>query len=381
MPRFDEYFKGKSRILVVVPDNTRPCPLPNILPLIVNRLQRAGAQSITVITANGTHTAMPDDALRRHIGASIFDFCQVIQHDAHDALVSDVGTTRRGTRVLMNPLVMEADGLLVISPVQHHYFAGMGGGPKMLVPGLTAAKTALENHRLAVGENGRMNPDCREGILRGNPVAEDIYEAMSFCPPAFYLGIILDEDAHVVEALCGEICAVHQALSRKYHATHVMTVNGQRPLVIASAGGMPRDCNLIQAHKGLHRTARLLVPGGTLVYLAECRDGIGSTTLLSWLEYPTSNEIARHLLKDYTLHGHTALALKEKAEKARIFFVSTLPDEVVSRLTMNKLSLENGNELNINDLVKGLTPHLGWVLPRSGDFLPLPPDEMRDEDR
>jgi nickel-dependent lactate racemase len=251
----------------------------------------------------------------------------------------------------------------------------------MLVPGLTAAETALENHRLAVAENGRMHPDCREGILPGNPVAEDIYEAMSFCPPAFYLGFILDEDAQVVEALAGEICAVHEALSKKYHATHVLTVEERRPLVIASAGGMPRDCNLIQAHKGLHRAARLVVTGGTLVYFAECRDGLGSTTLLSWLEHPTSNDIAHRLLRDYTLHGHTALALKEKTEKAQIFFVSILPDEVVSRLSMNKLPLENDNRLNINDLVARLSPHLGWVLPKSGDFLPLPADEMRDEDR
>ncbi|MFH1010347.1 MAG: nickel-dependent lactate racemase [bacterium] len=379
-PSFNEYFGGKSRILVVVPDNTRPCPLPEILPVVLDCLRRAGTGSITMITASGTHLPMSDAVLRRHVGASTFDLCRVIQHDAFSKEMREVGKTRRGTPVALNTILFEADAVLAISPVQHHYFAGMGGGPKMIVPGLASAETALQNHRLAVAENGRMHPNCREGILRGNPVAEDIYEALSLCPAIFYLGLILDAKGQVADASAGDLCATHEALARKYHGTHVHIVEERRPLVIASAGGMPRDCNFIQAHRGLHRAARLVEKDGIMIFLAECKEGLGSTTLLPWLQVPTSSEIANKLLQNYTLHGHTALVLKEKTEKVRIFLLSNLQPDLVSKMGMMAIPFPADNSLNINDLLDKMSSRKGWLLPQSAEFLPLPRDEMRSED-
>ncbi|MBM3325238.1 MAG: nickel-dependent lactate racemase [Calditrichaeota bacterium] len=379
-PCFDEYFSGKVRILVVVPDNTRPCPLPDILPLVLNHLARVGSESITVITANGTHLPMSEAVLRQHVGASTFDSFRVIQHDASSREMREVGKTRRGTCVAVNRVLFEADAVLAISPVQHHYFAGMGGGPKLIVPGLASAETAFQNHRLSIAEDGRMHPNCREGILHGNPVAEDIYEAMSFCPPIFFLGLILDAKGRIADALAGDIYPTHETLARKYHGTHTYLVKERRPLVVASAGGIPRDRNFIQAHRGMHRAARVVEKGGTLIFLAECIEGLGSTTLLPWLEAPTSSEIASKLLQNYTLHGHTALALREKTEKARIFLLSNLEPDVVSRLGMTALSSGIYKPLNINELMSKLSPSEGWLLPQAAEFLPLPIDEKRPED-
>ncbi len=381
-PRLEEYLQNKSSILLVVPDTTRPCPLPQILPVVIEQVQRfCSGSSFRIITANGTHTATSSENLRRHIGAPVFDHWPVVQHDANSKNVKEVGRTRRGTRVALNSRLLDAKAIIAISSVQHHYLAGFGGGPKLIVPGLTAADTTFQNHRLSIAENGHIHPNCREGILDGNPVAEDIYDAISLCPRVFYLGVILNEEWKVVECTAGDIVGTHRALAQVYHRTHLAIVNERRPLVIASAGGTPRDCNLIQAHRGLHRAFRLVERGGALIYFAQCGEGIGSATFMPWFEFPTAAEMAKELIHRYTLNGQTALALKEKTEKADITFISDLAPGLLSKTGLKPMSPPENGLLDLNDLAERRPGLRGWIVPQAAEFLPLPVDEMRLEDK
>jgi len=63
-----------------------------------------------------------------------------------------------------------------------------------------------------------------------------------------------------------------------------MKIDRKRELVIVSCGGYPYDINLIQAHKSLDMAAHACTDGGTIVLLAECRDGLGHPTFLNWFE-------------------------------------------------------------------------------------------------
>ena len=379
-PPLEEYLKEKSKILLVVPDGTRPCPLPEILPIIVESIQRLSHASIRIVVANGTHTPMTTGSLRQHVGAQIFDHLQIIQHNAYSKDMVEVGKTRRGIQVAINPILLDCEAILVVGPVQHHYFAGFGGGPKLIIPGLAALETTIQNHRLAISENGRLHPECREGIIDGNPVAEDICEAISLCPPVLHLGLILDERGQVIDVLAGDLQKTHRRLARKYHRAHLHIVNEQRPLVIASAGGEPRDCNLIQAHKGLHRASRLVKSEGMLVYFAECKEGIGSETFLPWFDFSSASKMASELTRNYTLNGHTALVMKEKTERIKIILVSDLPIETVSKMGMTPIMPVQSNLLNLGELITPMQEGNSWILPHAGEILPLPYDELRPED-
>jgi nickel-dependent lactate racemase len=323
---------------------------------------------------------MSETELRQHLGEEIFREGKIVQHDARSNGCVEVGLTRRGTQVMVNPILLEAQAIIAVGPVLHHYFAGFGGGPKLLVPGLAALETTLHNHGLIRMPDGHLNPDCREGILHGNPVSEDIAEAVGFCPPVFYLGFILAGEGIVTKALAGDLLTAHRILAKEYHHTHLQIVPEQRPLVLASAGGTPLDCNLIQSHKGLHRAFRLLTPGGTLVYFARCEQGIGSETFLEWFDFDTAEDMSAHLAERYTLNGHTALALKEKADAGQIFFVSELPDKIVSKLGLHPVSLKKGGAFSLREILKPSLAGRGWVVPRAGEVLPLTPDQIRAED-
>src|SRR5207247_1623583 len=55
--------------------------------------------------------------------------------------------------------------------VQPHYFAGYEGGAKALLPGCSGLKTITINHGNVIG-----NPGCRELMIKGNLLREDMNE-------------------------------------------------------------------------------------------------------------------------------------------------------------------------------------------------------------
>ena len=82
-------------------------------------------------------------------------------------------------------------------------------------------------------------------------------------------------------------------------------------LVVASAGGYPKDINLIQAHKAIDNAAGFVGDGGTLVLLAECADGVGSAGFLPFFdlkmasvwEPKTERRFARHYMRLHMIIG------------------------------------------------------------------------------
>ena len=61
--------------------------------------------------------------------------------------------------------------------VSHHYFAGYGGGRKLIFPGCGEREAIYANHGLYLdGAAGTIAAGCRPGVLDGNPLADDLFE-------------------------------------------------------------------------------------------------------------------------------------------------------------------------------------------------------------
>ena len=113
---------------------------------------------------------------------------RLLQHDARDnrALV-EVGRLATGEPVRLHRAAVDADLLVAVSTVQHHYFAGFGGGPKLVFPGVAGYAEIQANHRKVIDlstDPPRRHPACEPGVLAGNPVAEEIAEAARLARPA-----------------------------------------------------------------------------------------------------------------------------------------------------------------------------------------------------
>lgn len=101
-----------------------------------------------------------------------------------------------------------------------------------------------------------------------------------------YLSIhgLLDSHGEVAAFRFGTTYDDFLAACREHDALYRAGSGEQYDLVLASAGGYPKDVNFIQSHKAINNAAAFVRDNGTLILLAECADGIGSTSFLPYFE-------------------------------------------------------------------------------------------------
>ncbi|MDH7515916.1 MAG: nickel-dependent lactate racemase [Bacteroidota bacterium] len=368
----EEFIEKSDRVAIVVPDKTRRSRIDIVLPHVLARIHAGGVPpgNVTIVFARGTHAAQDAATQRSILGPDIFERYRVVDHDSHErAAMVHVGTTTAGTEVLLNRCVASADKVVAVGTVLHHYFAGYGGGPKLLMPGTAAYESAVQNHRRVLLPDGRFHPACREGSVAGNPVAEDIIDAARFFPPCTYLGLVLDAEERVAHAVYGDILAAHRQACILADTMYRLTVTAHSDVTLVSAGGRPRDMTFIQSHKALHRAVRITRPGGVVVCAAACDEGIGNDEFLEWFRFADPAALREALRERYTMNAHTAVSVMAKTASRTVFLVSTLPREDVRAMGMHPCTTLQ----EAVDAAAELVPPsaLAYVLERGGLFFPV----------
>ena len=152
-----EVVEGLShqKTVIISEDQTRPTPVDQILMPLLAELNRLGIadEDIDVIIGRGTHRHPTEEEVRAKVGQEAMSRLRVTVHDADADDLVYVGTTTRGTRVRVNRLVAEAALIIGIGTANPHYFAGYGGGAKLILPGVCARETIKQNHVLISRSN------------------------------------------------------------------------------------------------------------------------------------------------------------------------------------------------------------------------------------
>jgi nickel-dependent lactate racemase len=249
------------RVTLIVSDPTRAEPRAAFVKALRERLPAA---QWTLAIATGTHgpcrredLGLPDELIR---GMAI------VNHDGRSDCV-ELGTTARGTPVRVHRCVLDADLVIATGCVRPHYFAGFGAGAKAIFPGLGESIAIRVNHRM------KLDPNARAGVVDENPCRLDLEEAVALVPtPKFLLDGVCGPDDSIQEVVAGDVVLAFRdavALARPWFEVRARPA----PLVIAS-DPLPVSGSLYQAAKIAAATAPLVAPGGSLLVVAECREGI-----------------------------------------------------------------------------------------------------------
>ena len=336
-PPLAERARGRRTATVVVPDATRKAALPSVLPEILRHLQRGGItdEGITVLVACGTHPHVGGEALRGLLG-SLPSRVRVIEHDSRAAEeLRTVGELRPGIPLRLHRAAVDCDLLVTVGMVRHHYFAGFGGGPKMVFPGVGGYEEIQANHALVLrnidGEPGR-HPRCEPGNLDENPVAGEIARAADLRPPDCALCLVEGSGGGLAWAGAGGWRGAFGAAVERVRSWYEVPAPAPFDLMVACGGGAPMDTTLIQAHKGLDAASRFLAPGGELLYLASLDGGAGSPEMAPFLEDPRPQAILARLAEGWVQYGHTTLRIIEKTRRFRVRLHSRLDPTLGSAL-------------------------------------------------
>lgn len=368
----EEILSAGESVLIVVSDATRATASAQIINLLVRRIIQSGTspQNISVIFSTGIHRGVKPNEKRELLTPFIFQRIKTIDHDASDpSRLAVVGETGHGKRVELNRALQEFSHVILTGGIGFHYFAGFTGGRKSICPGLASAETIEATHKLALDfEKGGRRSGVGTGLLDGNAVHEECDRIAEMIKPSFGVNSVVDERGRAVRVWAGHWRGAHRVACREYLANRSVSIESKRDVVVASCGGSPYDINLIQAHKALDMASHACNDGGTIILLAECRDGFGQQDFLKWFAVESAAALEVSLREAYEVNGQTAWALLTKAERYRVLLISALADEDVKRMRMTPMHSLDEAMARLNPAVQG------YILPRGAALLPVTTD-------
>ncbi len=333
---FNTLFKAGDKVTIVVSDITRLLKLHDYLPTIVNRLNGLGIpdEDMLILTATGTHRGQTPEEKKKIVGEEVYARIEVVDHDCDHSEMVYVGTTPRGTEVVVNRLVVDRKVILT-GGIVHHLMAGFGGGRKSIIPGVASRKTIAQNHLHSLDPNAEQsNPLIGVGALINNPLHEDMVDGTGLVNPDFLINTIMHTDGRIAKFVAGHWLKAWEEGCAWADENYGVPIDKQADLVIASCGGFPKDISLYQSTKTLFNAALAVKPGGTILLLAECREGAGADEFFGWSEPLKEKTLDPELRKNFTIPGYIFYAAVESAAKAKVILYSEIEPELVKPMGM-----------------------------------------------
>jgi len=358
-------FRRGESIVVVVTDHTRKTPTRLLFPLVWEQMQRCVArEDVTLLVATGTHRPSTDAELDRMLGDLRREF-RVAMHDCDQDTV-EVGRSSRGTPIWVNRRVAEADHVVTLGHVGMHYYAGYSGGRKNILPGVAGRATIEANHAQLSA------PQCEACVYDGNPISEEMVEAAKLVGVNFLVDVVLNARGEVAKIVVGEPESAHAEARRFWDEHAIVPVSEKADLVIASAGGHPKDIDLYQAYKAQYTAARAARDGGMIYLLAACPDGIGHKVFQDWIERSAAPSDVLSILatEGFRLGGHKAVYHAQDLARVRVFLQSDLAPETARRFFY--IPVADPSDVLAEARRRYGPSYRVLVMPHAGEAFPVP---------
>jgi nickel-dependent lactate racemase len=281
-----ELAAGKKTAAISVCDITRPAPNRVTLPPLLKRLRDAGIQrdGITILIATGLHRGATEDEVNTIVGPEIAAEYKVVSHDAR-ALGEHrwLGATGRGTPVYIDERFVAADLHITLGFIEQHLMLGFSGGRKLIVPGLAAQETIKVIH----SPRFMREPLATEGSIKDNPLHTELLEIAAMARHDFILDVALTQDRQIAGVFAGHAVRAHAAGVEFVETTCLERLDEPVDAVITSAAGYPLDLTFYQSVKGITAAQHMVKPGGRILIVSECAEGVGSPEFARRLEAMT----------------------------------------------------------------------------------------------
>jgi len=277
------------------------------------------------LIATGAHRGPTEGELKFIFGEHLDDLRErIIVHDARRSDCVHLGVSKNGTDMEVNEIAVKADRLIIITSVEPHYFAGYTGGRKSFLPGVASFNTIEQNHRLA------MRPEAQTLVLDGNPVHEDMMDALSVVKKEiFSIQVVLDRHQRIYRAAAGDLHRAFRQAVEWVDEVFSITIR-QRYDAVITVAPYPMDVDLYQAQKAIDNAKWALKDGGILILVAKCREGMGEETFAKQLSASKDKRrVLKNLEKEYKLGYHKAAKVAEVMCSADIWAITALgPDRL-----------------------------------------------------
>lgn len=324
--RLRDLLRPHDRIAIIISDITRPSPSQFFLDGIAQEMKRAAVpfQNATIVVATGAHRASTMEESVAMVGHRHHERFDVLTHDCRDssALVH-LGQTKRGVPVWVNRAVAQADFRIATGVITPHHSAGYSGGRKAILPGVSGELTIRRHHSFPIRP---LLPAL--GQLEGNPAHEEALQAAEMLGVNLVINAVpAPSGSGYLGVVAGGLVEAHMAGVQICEKAYQVEFASRFDLAICSPGGYPRDINLHQAQKALTTAELVTRPGGAIILVAECRNGVGSE-FARWLQMAKTPEqvMERFRADGWSMSSGKAMMFARAAMGFRIWVVSNAFD-------------------------------------------------------
>ena len=120
-------------------------------------------------------------------------------------------------------------------------------------------------------------------------------EVCKIVNPDFLFNAILDTDGDFIKFVAGHYYDAWYEGCMFIRNLYGVRVKNQADIIVASAGGYPKDINLYQTIKTMDNALYGGKENSVLILLSECRDGLGADEFADWFKYKTLEDMEKAL--------------------------------------------------------------------------------------
>ncbi|MBM4330163.1 MAG: DUF2088 domain-containing protein [Deltaproteobacteria bacterium] len=207
-PTLEEIARDKNQAVIVFDDMTRPTPVKDVAPFILQSLHKAGMKKdqVRFIWALGAHTAYDMINARKKLGDEIVENYPVYNHDPFQNTVR-VGRTPTGVEIWFNREFMACDLKIGIGCITPHVHVGFGGGAKIVLPGVAGIETINQFHNQLYRDRGRAGL----GNFENNIMRAECDAAGDAAGLNFKVDALVNRRGQITNLYAGPFRATHDA--------------------------------------------------------------------------------------------------------------------------------------------------------------------------
>ena len=280
----EKIVNGKNNIVLIADDLTRPTPQHKIIPVLLKELNKYGISDdmITLVIATGTHRPMTQNEIIKRFGKEVTQKIKIVNHDYRVENCIDLGFTKKGTPIQINPIVYNADVKIAIGTVVPHTLAGWGGGGKIIQPGVCSELTTDYTHFM-----GGVYEKIFELIGdENNFVRKEMESVAKQVGLDFVINTVQDLNENFVGIFAGHFISAFRKAVKCAEKIFRPTVPERADIVIINA--YPANQDFWQGSKSYEFSLLAVKEGGIVIFIIDAPEGVSGgapehrDTLLNW---------------------------------------------------------------------------------------------------
>ena len=276
-PSLEELARDKKQAVIVFDDMTRPTPVKDVAPYVLQCLHNAGMKKdqIRFIWALGSHGAYDMINARKKLGDDIVENYAVYNHDPFQNTVR-AGRTPTGVEVWFNKEFMDCDLKIGIGCITAHVHVGFGGGAKLIMPGVAGIETINQFHNQLFRDQSRTGL----GNFDGNIMRAECDAAGDLAGLNFKVDCLLNRRGEITNLYTGPFKATHSAGAKEGKEHYGIEFSGGYDIVVCNAYGKANESAI-----ALLLSLMTMKPGGegTAVLISDAPEGqVPHYVMRSW---------------------------------------------------------------------------------------------------